>query len=69
MAVLWGQTPGMTSLEVKDSILARCISGAVRNAGVGSPDRLLYVGEGDGPNTVPYTPGMLDMIAKNHCSK
>ncbi|XP_071823339.1 uncharacterized protein [Apostichopus japonicus] len=65
MAVLWGENPGMTSLEVKDSILARCISGAVRNAGVGSPDRLLYVGEGDGPNTVPYTPVCRQTISQN----
>ncbi|KAJ8019624.1 Tolloid-like protein 2 [Holothuria leucospilota] len=50
-AILLSQDNTLTPAEVKLSLESRAVMGTVQQAGVGSPDRILYIGEGDGPNT------------------
>lgn len=56
-AILLSMDDTMTPSEVKNALLNRAIMGAVSDPGAESPNLLLYVGSGDGPNTPPPEPG------------
>lgn len=57
----------MTPDEVKTALSDRAVMGAVQSPGAGSPNRLVYVGSGDGPNTPPPAQGnyAFDVLSKN----
>ncbi|PIK55112.1 putative tolloid-like protein 1 [Apostichopus japonicus] len=52
-AILLGLDSSLTPDEVKTALSDRAVMGAVQSPGAGSPNRLVYVGSGDGPNTPP----------------
>ncbi|KAJ8019623.1 Proteinase R [Holothuria leucospilota] len=64
-AILRSMDDTMTPLEVKNALLNRAIMGAVSDPGDGSPNLLLYVGSGDGPNTPPPEPACSYTITNN----
>ena len=52
-AVILGINSTMSPTEVTNALLSKSISGAVSDPETGSPNLLLYVGEGNGGGFVP----------------
>lgn len=59
----------LSPYEVKDAIVSRASIGVVLDPGVGSPNRFLYIGAGDGPNTPPTGSGKHRLLKEQLVNK
>lgn len=57
VAIYVSKNPSLTPSELKSAILDAAVVGVVQNEGVGSPNRLLYVGPSEGDVNTPRPQG------------
>ena len=55
-AVILANDPGLTPSEVKEALQLKSIGDAVQDPKYGSPNLLLYIGEGSGGGFLPTPP-------------